>query len=87
LSALVRALSEPSDQHCGARAEGFRINCGLPEGHVKTADDWHEGSVTNIAHQEHRTYTVHTEGTETVRWAPHHFEVPRPEESEESKAT
>ena len=69
-----------SPKRCAARIEWSRASCSLPFDHVKTAEDWHEVTATVSQHQSSDTHSIETETTEHIRWAPHHFEVPRSKE-------
>ena len=66
-----------SQKRCGAIAFGFKVTCDLPPGHVKSADDRHEG------HAETRQVTSDYEWstTEVVRWAPASWEIPKPHDA------
>lgn len=67
-------------QRCGRMANGFKLTCDLPHGHVGGPGDWHESRAES--NQAAADYEWHT--TELLRWAPGQFELPPPARSSSS---
>lgn len=64
-------------ERCGAIAAHFKVTCDLARGHVTSTDDWHEGSAETTTAQKSSTYEVTSVVTETARWAPAFWEIPK----------
>ncbi|MGO9297274.1 MAG: hypothetical protein ACLP52_25915 [Streptosporangiaceae bacterium] len=62
---------------CGAKAETHRCACELPEGHVRTIDDWHEAHAETGSHVRTNTFEHTTITREHIRWIPSLFELPK----------
>jgi hypothetical protein len=77
--------TEPKEEakRCEEIHPHFRVSCDLLAGHVKTVDDWHKGLTTRSTMERGSRHTVEQTLAETVQWAPHGFEVPRPERAGE----
>jgi hypothetical protein len=63
-------------QRCGKSCDSIRAVCMLPEGHVKTRDDWHESTAEETRHTVTNSFEMTTTTHEQFRWAPHLFELP-----------
>jgi hypothetical protein len=64
---------------CGMHGENIRANCSLPEGHVRTRDDWHEADAESAVTVKSNTFEHTTATREHFRWAPNLFELPKAE--------
>ena len=64
------------DGRCGAHHAHFRVTCDLADGHVRTADDWHEARSTETRETVTDGWTMKAEQSETARGAPAFFEIP-----------
>lgn len=67
----------PGQDRCGAISAHFKVTCDLEPGHVMSADDWHEGHAETTTAQKSSTYEVTSVVTETARWAPMSWEIPK----------